>query len=76
MSYKRMEQSKNRWKEKAKNKAKENRELKKQNKKLSEKLQQATNKLQKHKGPTSGAQATSQKPAQDEKKNLKGTGSS
>ncbi len=68
MSYKRMEQSKNRWKEKAKNKAKENKELKKQNIKLSGKLEQAIKKLQKQKKPTSGAQAAPQKPAKEEKK--------
>ena len=76
MSYKRIEQSKNRWKQKAKNKGKEVRELKEKMKKLSEQLNQAKNELQKHKEPTSGAQAAPQKPAQDEKKNLKGTGSS
>ena len=75
MSYERMEQSKNRWKEKAKNKAKENRELKKQHKKLSEKLNQAIKKLQKHKEPTSGAQAAPRKPAQEEKKSPNDTGS-
>ena len=76
MSYKSIEQSKNRWKQKAKNKGKEVRELKKQMKKLSEQLHQAKKELQKHKKPTNGAQAAPQKPAQEEKKSLKDTGSS
>lgn len=76
MSYKRTEQSKNIWKQKAKNKGEEVRELKKQMKKLSEQLHQAKNELQKQKKPTSGAQAALQKPAKEEKKNLKDTGSS
>ncbi len=76
MSYRRKEQSKNRWKQKAKKKGEEVRELKKQNKKLSEKLVQAIKKLQKHKEPTSGAEAALQKPAKDEKKSPNDTGSS
>jgi len=71
-----MEQSKNRWKQKAKNKGEEVRELKKQMKNLSEQWHQAKKELQKHKKPTSGAQAAPQKPAQEEKKSLKDTGSS
>ncbi len=58
MSDRRMEESKNRWKQKAKNKAAENRELKKHLKKLTEKLNQANEELQKYKTPTGGVQAT------------------
>ena len=68
MSYRRMDQSKNRWKQKAKRKGKENRELKKQVKKLTEQLYQAKGGLQKNKKPTNGAQAAPQKPAKKEKK--------
>ena len=74
MSYKRMEQSKNRWKQKAESKGKENRKLKKQVEKITEKLSQAKRELQKYKKSTSGAQAAPQKPAQEEKKSLKDTG--
>ncbi|MBA7542609.1 hypothetical protein ES705_34933 [subsurface metagenome] len=76
MSNRRMEQSKNSWKQKAKSKGKEVRELKKQMKKLFEQLHQAKKELQKHKIPTSGAQAAPRKPAKEEKKSLKDTGSS
>jgi len=71
MSYKRMEQSKNRWKQKAKRKGTENRELKKHVKKLTEQLCQAKGEFQKYKKQTSGVQAAPQKPAQEEKKKPK-----
>jgi len=67
MSYRRMDQSKNRWKQKAKRKGKENRELKKQVKKLTEQLYQAKGELQKNKKPTNGAQAAPKKPAKEKK---------
>lgn len=76
MSDRRMEESKNRWKQKAKNKAAENRELKKHLKKLTEKLNQANEELQKYKTPTGGVQATLRKAAEEEKKSPKNTGSS
>lgn len=72
MSYRRMEQSKNGWKQKAKSKAKENRELKRKVKKLTEQLNQAKGELQKY----NGAQAAPKKPAKEEKKSPKDTGSS
>ncbi len=72
MSYRRMEQSKNRWKEKAKSKAKENRELKRLVKKLFGRLSQAKGELDK----CNGAQAAPEKPAKEEKKSPNDTGSS
>ena len=75
MSDRRMEESKNRWKEKAKNKAAENRGLKKHLKKLTEKLNQANEELQKYKNPTGGVKATLRKPGKEEKKSPKDTGS-
>ena len=75
MSYRRMEQSKNRWKQKAKRKGAENRELKKQVKKLTGQLNQTKGKLQEYTKPTSGVQTAPQKPDKEEKKSPKGTGS-
>jgi len=71
-----MEESKNRWKQKAKRKGVENRALKKQVKKLSEQLNRAKGELQKYKKPASDVQEVPEKPAKEEKKSLKDTGSS
>jgi len=68
MSYKRMEESKSKWKEKAKSKGAENRKLKKHLKKLTEKLNQAKEELEKYKNPPSGAKASQRKPAKEENK--------
>ena len=75
MSYRRMEQSRNRWKKKAKNKGKSVRELKKQVKKLTGRLNQVKEELQEYTKPTNGVQATPQKPAKEEKRSPKITGS-
>ena len=74
MSDRRIEESKNRWKQKAKKKAAENRELKKHLKKLAEKLNQAKTELQKYKHPAGGVKAALKKPS-EEKKSQKNTGS-
>jgi len=66
-----MEQSRNKWKQKAKNKGNENRELKKQVKKLSGRLKQVKKEHQEDTKRTSGAQAAAQKPAKEEKKKPK-----
>ena len=75
MSDRGMKDSKNRWKEKAKRKGAENRELKKHLKRLTEKLNQAKEELQKYKNLTNGTRATQRKPAKEEKKSPKDTGS-
>ena len=74
MSYRRMEQSRNRWKKKAKNKGDAVRELKKQVKKLTGRLNQVKEELQEYTKPASGVQAKPKKPAKEEKKSPKNTG--
>ena len=74
MSYRKMERSRNKWKQKAKNKGGAVRELKKQVKKLTGRLNQVKEELLEYTKPPSGVKAAPQKPAK-EKKSPKNTGS-
>jgi hypothetical protein len=75
MSDRSMKELINRWKEKAKRKGAENRKLRKHLKQLTKKFNQAKEELQKYKNLTNGTKATQRKPAKEEKKSPKDTGS-